>query len=91
MHSCTGDQEEKEGPVGMDQCTQRGLLRLIALSPPMAKDMRIIACSLRLIASAERIGRYGKDIANVVLGTYSRHGRLMTSSGHFPFPTWHHW
>jgi len=47
------------------------LYRLIALYQPMAKDMRMIACSLRLIASAERIGRYGKDIANVVLGTYS--------------------
>jgi phosphate transport system protein len=31
----------------------------------------MIACSLRLISSAERIGRYGKDIANVVLSTYA--------------------
>lgn len=47
------------------------MYRLIALYQPMAKDMRMIACSLRLISSAERIGRYGKDIANVVLSTYS--------------------
>ncbi|MCE5298557.1 MAG: phosphate signaling complex protein PhoU [Methanoregulaceae archaeon] len=47
------------------------MYRLIALYQPMAKDMRMIACSLRLISSAERIGRYGKDIANVVLATYS--------------------
>ncbi len=47
------------------------LYRLIALYQPMAKDMRMIACSLRLISSAERIGRYGKDIANVVLSTYA--------------------
>jgi len=47
------------------------MYRLIALYQPMAKDMRMIACSLRLISSAERIGRYGKDIANVVLNTYS--------------------
>jgi phosphate transport system protein len=47
------------------------MYRLIALYQPMAKDMRMIACSLRLISSAERIGRYGKDIANVVLSTSS--------------------
>lgn len=50
---------------------EEDLYRLIALYQPMAKDMRMIACSLRLISSAERIGRYGKDTANVVLGTYS--------------------
>src|SRR5512137_2183323 len=47
------------------------MYQLIALYQPMAKDMRMIACSLRLISSAERIGRYGKDIASVVLRTYS--------------------
>jgi phosphate transport system protein len=31
--------------------------------------MRTIACSLRVISSSERIGRYGKDIANVVIST----------------------
>ena len=46
------------------------MYRLIALYQPMAKDMRMIACSLLLISSAERIGRYGKDIASVVLRTY---------------------
>ena len=46
------------------------LYRLIALYQPVAKDMRTIACSLRLISSAERIGRYGKDIANVVRNTH---------------------
>jgi phosphate transport system protein len=40
--------------------------QLIALYQPMAKDMREIACMLKIIASAERIGRYGKDIANMV-------------------------
>jgi phosphate transport system protein len=46
------------------------LYRLIALYQPMAKDMRTIACSLLLISSAERIGRYGKDIASVVRRTH---------------------
>lgn len=40
--------------------------QLIALYQPMAKDMRVIACMLKIITSAERIGRYGKDIANMV-------------------------
>ncbi|OPY37043.1 MAG: transcriptional regulator PhoU [Methanoregula sp. PtaU1.Bin051] len=40
--------------------------QLIALYQPMAKDMRVIACTLKIITSAERIGRYGKDIANMV-------------------------
>jgi phosphate transport system protein len=47
------------------------MYRLIALYQPVAKDMRMIACSLRVISSSERIGRYGKDIANVVLNTAS--------------------
>ncbi|MCX6664795.1 MAG: phosphate signaling complex protein PhoU [Euryarchaeota archaeon] len=40
-------------------------LQLIALYQPMAKDMRTIACCLRMIISIDRIGRYGKDIANL--------------------------
>ena len=40
--------------------------QLIALYQPMAKDMRVIACTLKMITAAERIGRYGKDIANMV-------------------------
>ena len=42
------------------------IYQLIALYQPMAKDMREIACMLKIISSAERIGRYGKDIANMV-------------------------
>ena len=32
----------------------------------MAKDMRVITCTLKMITAAERIGRYGKDIAEMV-------------------------
>jgi phosphate transport system protein len=46
------------------------MYHLIALYQPVAKDMRTIACSLRVISSTERIGRYGKDIANVVINTH---------------------
>jgi len=39
---------------------------LIALNQPMAKDMRTIACTLKVITASLRIGRYGKVIANIV-------------------------
>ena len=39
---------------------------LIALYQPMAKDMRIIACTLKVITASLRIGRYGKVIAKIV-------------------------
>lgn len=40
--------------------------QMIALNQPMAKDMRIIACTLKVITASVRIGRYGKSIANTV-------------------------
>ena len=44
-----------------DHCYQ-----LIALNQPMAKDMRVIVCTLKVISASMRIGRYGKVIANIV-------------------------
>ncbi|MCK9579253.1 MAG: phosphate signaling complex protein PhoU [Methanoregula sp.] len=44
-----------------DRCYQ-----LIALDQPMAKDMRIIVCTLKVVSASMRIGRYGKVIANIV-------------------------
>jgi phosphate transport system protein len=40
--------------------------QLIALYQPMARDMRVIACTLKVITASMRIGRYGKVIANIV-------------------------
>jgi phosphate transport system protein len=40
--------------------------QLIALNQPVAKDMRVIACTLKVITASVRIGRYGKVIANIV-------------------------
>ena len=40
--------------------------QLIATGQPMAKDMRVIACTLKVITASMRIGRYGKVIANIV-------------------------
>jgi phosphate transport system protein len=52
----------RETTIALEERTYQ----LIALHQPMAKDMRVIACTLKIITSAERIGRYGKDIANMV-------------------------
>jgi phosphate transport system protein len=49
----------------MDREIEAKALRLIALYQPMAKDMRTIACCLKLNTYLTRIGRYGKDIAKV--------------------------
>ena len=40
--------------------------KLIALNQPVAKDMRTIACTLKVVSASVRIGRYGKVIANMV-------------------------
>lgn len=46
-----------------DQLEEQGL-KLIALHQPVASDLRTISCCMNLISSAERIGRYGKDICH---------------------------
>ena len=43
----------------------KGIL-LIALNQPMAADLRLISCAMDVVTSSERIGRYGKDIAELV-------------------------
>jgi len=56
----------KKGEIAkMDEEIEEQALRLIALYQPMAKDMRTIAVCLKIITYLTRIGRYGKDIANV--------------------------
>lgn len=50
----------------MDDKIEAEAFQLIALYQPMAKDMREIACILKLITYLTRIGRYGKDIARIV-------------------------
>ncbi len=49
----------------MDDKIEEKTFRLIALYQPMAKDMREIACILKMITYLTRIGRYGKDIARI--------------------------
>jgi phosphate transport system protein len=51
---------------GMEVRLEEHCYQLIALNQPMAKDMRVIACTLKVIAASMRIGRYGKVIAKIV-------------------------
>jgi phosphate transport system protein len=47
-------------------------LQLLTLYQPMASDLRTIACVLKLITYLNRVGRYGKDIAQVALELSNR-------------------
>ena len=49
----------------MDIEIETKALQLLTLHQPMAKDLRLIACSLKMITYLARIGRYGKDIAKL--------------------------
>jgi len=57
---------KKSQLADMDDDIEKRSLRLIALYQPMAKDLREIACILKMITYLNRIGRYGKDIAKFV-------------------------
>lgn len=47
-------------------------LKLLALQQPMAKDLRIIAASLKIITDIERMGDYVVDIARAVKHLYGQ-------------------
>jgi phosphate transport system protein len=51
----------------MDDEIEAKALQLLMLYQPMAIDVRTVACSLKLITYLTRIGRYGKDIANIAI------------------------
>ena len=51
----------------LDVEIERDLLDLLALHQPVAKDLRAIGASLKIITYLDRIGRYGYDIANAAL------------------------
>ncbi len=59
--------EKKKKIADMDERIEQDALRLIALYQPMARDMRTIACVLKMITYLTRVGRYGKDIAKVAI------------------------
>jgi len=51
----------------LDYGIEEKALRMLALYQPVAKDMRNLACILKMITYLTRIGRYGYDIAKVTL------------------------
>ncbi len=54
------------------------IFTMIALYQPVARDLRTLVCSLMIVQSSERIGRYGKDIANA-----TRHLADTDTTGNF--------
>ena len=57
---------DKEKLMRMDENIEHRCLQAISMYQPMAKDMRVIGASLKMITYLTRIGRYGKDIAKFV-------------------------
>ena len=55
----------KEELIRMDEEIEHRCLLAISMYQPVAKDMRVIGACLKSITYLARIGRYGKDIANV--------------------------
>jgi phosphate transport system protein len=53
--------------ASMDGNIEAKAFQLLTLHQPMAKDLRLIACSLKMITYIARIGRYGKDIAKIAV------------------------
>ena len=56
---------KKKEIAEMDNNIEKSALSLVTLYQPMAEDMRTIACILKMITYLTRIGRYGKNIANI--------------------------
>jgi phosphate transport system protein len=57
--------DQKTNLATMDSNIEAKAFQLLTLHQPMAKDLRQIACSLKMITYLARIGRYGKDIAKI--------------------------
>lgn len=56
---------KKDKLMEMDENIEHRCIQAISLYQPMAVDVRAIAACLKLTTYLTRIGRYGKDIANV--------------------------
>ncbi|TFG23349.1 MAG: phosphate signaling complex protein PhoU [Promethearchaeota archaeon] len=60
-----------------DNKIEEKALKLIALYQPMAIDLRRLACILKMITYLTRIGRYGKDIAQVIKRDFDKKENLL--------------
>jgi phosphate transport system protein len=70
----------------MDVEIERDLLDLLALHQPVAKDLRAIGASLKIITYLDRIGRYGYDIARVAIAVKEEgKGHVVPPPPSFPF------
>lgn len=56
----------KERLADLDDEIEATALRILALQAPMGKDLRRIGATLKLITYLTRLGRYGRDIGNVL-------------------------
>lgn len=59
--------ERKAEVARSDNRIEEQALRLLTLYQPMAGDLRTLGTVLKVITYLTRIGRYGKDIANLVI------------------------
>jgi phosphate transport system protein len=55
----------KDELYDLDHTIEEQTLKVLTLYQPMARDMRNLACILKMITYLTRIGRYGYDIAKV--------------------------
>lgn len=51
----------------LDYAIEEEALQLVARQQPMARDMRFVGACLKLITYINRVGRYGKDLAQITL------------------------
>ncbi len=57
--------DRKDRLAELDEQIEHDALRLVARQQPMARDLRAVGAALKLITYINRIGRYGKDIAQI--------------------------
>ncbi len=64
-----------------EQGIERHCFEIISLHQPVASDLRVVSSALKVVTDLNRIGRYGRNIADMGEGTADH-----TVSRHFPLP-----
>jgi phosphate transport system protein len=59
--------DRKDRLAELDDQIENEALQIAGRQQPMAKDLRALAAALKLITYVNRLGRYGKDIAQIAL------------------------
>ncbi len=73
---------KKDELADLDDGIEQEALLLVARQQPMARDMRAIGAALKLITYINRVGRYGKDLAQIT--TQWRYDEHFHSLVHIP-------